>query len=441
VKQSDAPSEEFSFGPTNRREFMLAGGSTVAAVALFGLAACGGDDAGAKGPVVVAVSPDMVDMMKPKLREYSRRSGQEVKLRVMPADTGQYFDRIRTQLEAGSPDVDVIAGDVSWPAQFGANGWLLDLNEKFPPAERKKYLPATIAANTYKGKIYGIPFFTDTGLLWYRKDLLAKSGISRPPATWAELREMAIQVKKASGVKNGYVFTGADYEGGVVLGLEYIRTSGGDVLDGDKVVVASPAAVRGLEIERSMVESGASPEAVANFKEDETGGAFLAGQAVFMRNWPYMFGLIADKKESDIKPDQVGVAQVPVAAGGIPRVNVGGGWNFFINAASERQDAALAVAQFLSAPAQQRTWAVEASYLPTRTKLYSNRTIIDTLPAVARGKQAIFDTTTPPVSPYYSDLSRAMAKQFNASLSGSVSPQGAANALQGELEGIVSRGG
>lgn len=45
----------------------------------------------------------------------------------MPADTGQYFDK-----KAGGGDIDIIGGDVIWPGQFAANGWIADLSDTAP---------------------------------------------------------------------------------------------------------------------------------------------------------------------------------------------------------------------------------------------------------------------------------------------------------------------
>jgi multiple sugar transport system substrate-binding protein len=60
---------------------------------------------------------------------------------------------------------------------------------------------------------------------------------------------------------------------------------------------------------------------------------------------------------------------------------------------------------------------------------------------VALGKEAFLTTTTPPVSPYYADMSQAMAMQFNANILGDVTPEEAAATLQDELESIIERGG
>ncbi len=89
-------------------------------------------------------------------------------------------------------------------------------------------------------------------------------------------------------MKAGFVFQGTRYEGGVVNGLEYIWTSGGDVIDpedSEKVVIDAPGAVEDLTIERSMIEDSIAPEAVSTYAEQECQAAFLSSRAVFCRNW------------------------------------------------------------------------------------------------------------------------------------------------------------
>jgi multiple sugar transport system substrate-binding protein len=367
--------------------------------------------------------------------------GPTVKLRVMPEDTGQYFGQLRTQFQAGGNEIAVITGDVIWPPQLAEPGWIADLSDRFTTQLQAAFLPGTVAAMQYQDRIWGVPWFTDSGLLYYRQDLLEDAGFDAPPATWEELKEMAARIQADAGTKHGFVFTGAIYEGGTVLGTEFIRGAGGDILDGDEVVIARPEAVRGLTVQQSLVADGIAPEAVGNFKEDEATGAFLRGDAVFMRMWPYAYDLLSDPEQSELETAQVGLAHVPVADAGVTPVNVGGGWNFYVNASAGDQDGAWALIEFMTAAEQQKEMALEASLLPTRKGVYDDPEVLEQLPAVALGKDAILQTTTPPVSPYYADMSEAMAKQFNANLLGSVTPQEAAETLQEELAGIVERGG
>jgi multiple sugar transport system substrate-binding protein len=188
------------------------------------------------------------------------------------------------------------------------------------------------------------------------------------------------------------------------------------------------------------VADGIAPKAVANFQEDEASGAFLRGDSVFMRMWLYAYDFLGDEEQSSITAGQVGLAEVPVAAPDLPRANVGGGFNFFINAEAGDPEAAWELIQFMTAAEQQKTLAIEGSYLPTRKELYEDPEVIDALPAVRLGKEAVLNTTTRPVSPFYSDMSLAMSEQFNANILGDVTPEEAAATLKSELESIISRG-
>jgi multiple sugar transport system substrate-binding protein len=153
-----------------------------------------------------------------------------------------------------------------------------------------------------------------------------------------------------------------------------------------------------------------------------------------------MYALASDPNESRIDPEQIGVAALPVAAEGLRSHSNLGGWNFFINAASENQDAAWEFIQFMSAPEQQKFRALNASVIPTRQSLLEDREILDAVPVIDLGREAIQSTRPRPVSPYYSDMSLRMARQFNASLQGNTSPEEAVRTLQEELTTIVEQG-
>jgi multiple sugar transport system substrate-binding protein len=333
----------------------------------------------------------------------------------------------------------VIGGDVIWPAQFAGNGYISDLSDRFKDSD--EFLPGPMEAMKFEDGIFGVPWYTDAGLLYYRKDLLEKAGFSEPPKTWDELRQQAQKVMQDEGTKFGFVFQGAEYEGGVCNGLEYVWTHGGDVLDPNdpsKVVVESPESVAALTTERAMIEDGVTTRAVLQFMEDQSHGAFVRGDSVFLRNWPYVYALLSDPKESEIKPDQVGIAAIPT--GGAQSASALGGWNFLVNAASEKQDQAWEFIQWMTAPEQLKRNALEGSKLPVRRELYEDQDILDKVPVARLGKNVIIDNSRPrPVSPLYSDISLEMAEKFNASLAGEMSPEDAVATLQKEVSNIVKQ--
>jgi multiple sugar transport system substrate-binding protein len=434
------------FRRLSRGDFLQLTGGTFAGAALLGASGCGGSGGSGDGgseTLTFSAGHDSTGTVKELINKFNdqNKGDFQVEFREMAADTGQYFDQLQTEFQGGGGDIDVISGDVIWPAQFAVNGWILDLSDRFTEEDRAEFLPAPIESNTYEGKIYGVPWFTDAGLLYYRQDLLEQSGISEVPATWDEFKEVAKQVAQETGTKNGFVFQGAQYEGGVVDGLEYIWTHGGDVLDGETVIIDSPEAIAGLTMERSMITDGVAPEAVTTYKEPETEPVFLGDDAVFCRTWPYLYGLASDPSISKIKPEQMGVAPIPAGPGGQSYSGLGG-WNLFINAASDKQDQAWKFIQFLTDPEQQKLRALKDALLPPRKTLYDDPEILEKVPVMSLSKEVLLNNARPrPLSPYYGDMSLAMAEQFNAALKGDVTPEQAIKTLQSELQGIIEQGG
>jgi multiple sugar transport system substrate-binding protein len=426
-------------GSLSRREFLRLGGAGLAGMAVLG-AGCGGGGGSGSGDLVFAMGVDASGTLQDLVDRFNQehRGEFQVRYREMPADTGQYFDQLRTELQAAASEIDVIGGDVIWPAQFAANGWILDVSDRFSESERQKFLPAPVDSLVYEGAIYGVPWFTDAGMLYYRADLLEEAGFSEPPATWEALKEMALKAMQDTGTRDGFAFQGAQYEGGTVNGLEYIWTHGGDVLSGDEVVVESPEAVAGLETERSMISDGVASQAVSTYKEQETDPAFLGGRTVFCRNWPYMYALAEDPEISRIEPGQIGIAPLPAGEGGQNSAGLGG-WNMMINANSQRQEEAWEFVRWMTGEEGQRARALAATLLPTRKPLYEDQEILEKVPVIRLGKEAIQSTKSRPVSPYYSDMSLAMAEQFNLSLKGEIEPQAAVQNLQEELTKVLEQ--
>src|SRR5918993_4882620 len=307
----------------NRRDFLKMSGA-----ALLGASGCGGGGSGS-GNIVFSMGPDDEVKTYTKLVDKFNKQHKgefQVTIREMPADTGLYFDKLRTEFQAGGGGIDVIGGDTIWPIPLAAQGWVQDLSDNFPASEQNKFLPAPIQASIYDGAIYGVPWFEDAGLLYSRSDLLEQAGYSAPPETWDELKEMALKISQDKGIPNGFVFQGKNYEGGVCDALEYIRTHGGDVLSnvtsGD-VVIDSPEATAGLETYHSMITDGVAPKAVANMDETISVPVFGNGEAVFLREWPGTYGDIAGGAWK-ITAKQIEVSPIPVASGNQSSSTLGG---------------------------------------------------------------------------------------------------------------------
>ena len=441
---SDGTRQAYARGMISRRRFLRLGGVGLAGAALLGAAGCGGgEEASGATTITLAFTPDEAGGLKKLIDDFNRQNRDEiqVKWREMPALSADYLEQLQAELQSGQSSVDLIGGDVIWPAQFAANGWILDLSDRFTGGMQQEYLDGPLGSVHYEGKVWGVPWFTDAGMFYYRKDLLEESGFSEPPKTWDEMKEMAERVRRDAGTRYGFVFQGSQDEGGVVDALEHVWNAGGDVLDGEKVIIDSPEAAQGLTLRRSMIVDGVAPQATGDYTTQESQAIFTNGDVVFMRNWPFVYGLLSDPETSRVKPDQVDIAPLPVADEGDRSFSGLGGWNFMVNATSEgKLEEIWTFIEYMSAPEQQRTFALESARLPTLRSLYEDEEVLNKLPVAELGREALENARPRPVSPYYSDMSLAMAEQFNAALKGEVPVEQALENLQGELQNIVDQG-
>jgi multiple sugar transport system substrate-binding protein len=375
--------------------------------------------------------------------------------RQMSPENDAHHQQLIDDLTSNVGGIDLMASDVVWTAELAKNRWVQDLTDRFYDAfERDAFLETPMQSATYRLRIWGVPWYTDAGLLFYRRDKLAQSGFPGPPQTWDELGLMARRVMRDSGTPYGYVFQGAEYEGGTVNAAEFIWSAGGELMAGqmtvtglvvtgvtetDAVKVGSDAAARGLDIARRLIADDVSPAAVTSFREQESLDAFVAGDAVFLRAWPYADGYL---RRAGFTEEQFGVAPLPAAASGGRSASCLGGWNLMINANSSEaeQEAAWTLIRYLTDPAQQRIQALQAGLLPILGALYDDADLVGEVPILALGKE-VFERQlfARPLSPFYSEISASIASAFHRTLLGELTGSEASQLLEKELRAIVIR--
>ena len=211
------------------------------------------------------------------------------------------------------------------------------------------------------------------------------------------------------------------------------------VTETDSVLVGSDAAARGLDIARKLVAEKVSPASVASFREREALDAFVAGDAVFLRSWPYVYGVL---EQAGFTPEKFGVAPLPAASAGGRSAGCLGGWNLMINTSSSKseRDAAWKLIRYLTAPAQQKRQARESGLLPVLRDLYDDPDLGKQVPVMGLGKQVLTSGLhARPISPFYPEISARVARTFNRTLKGELTGTEAATLLDKELKAIVLR--
>lgn len=352
----------------------------------------------------------------------------------LPSSSDQQHNTFVTSLSAGDDSIDIVRIDVIWPSEFASAGWLEPLDSRFTKEERAKFIPGTIEAVTYEGKVYAVPMYTDSGVLYYRKDI-----IPTPPKTWDELVTMSKENVGKEGTKYGYMFQGLQYEGLVCNAMEFIGSNGGAVLDGNKVTINTPQSIAGLQYMVDMIKKGVSPSGTTTYKEDESRIPFQQGEALFMRNWPNAWALL-NAADSPVK-GKVGIAPIPTGKDGKVGTPTLGGWNMTINKNSKHKDAAWTFIQFMTGEEGMKIQALEGSKLPARLALYDDKDIQAKNPAFKDIFAGLKNVKPRPVSPYYPQMSDSMQINFQKALTGSLTAEQAIQNVEKELNNIIKSGG
>jgi trehalose/maltose transport system substrate-binding protein len=308
--------------------------------------------------------------------DWGKKNGHVVKMYSPPASTTDNLALLRQQFAAKSADLDVIMIDVVWPGVIKDH--LVDL-KKYSKGAESKHFPAIVANNTVDGKLLGMPWFTDAGLLFYRKDLVEKYGL-KAPNTWDELTAAATKIqegerKAGSADFQGFVFQAKAYEGLTCDALEWVASfGGGEIVDkAGNITINNPGAAKALDTAASWIGTIA-PGGVLNYGEEDARGVWQNGKAAFMRNWPYAWSL-GQAPDSVIK-GKIGVAALPSGSGpGAKKAATLGGWQLAVSKYSKNIDAAAALAMYMTSPEVQKKRAVGGSYNPTIPELYKDKDI------------------------------------------------------------------
>jgi len=352
-----------------------------------------------------------------------------------PASVDQLLTSYSNTLQARRSTFDVMSFDTVYTAAFAQNQWITALDDKWPQSERANYFPGTIKGSTFNGKVWAAPFHTDVGLIYYRTDI-----VSTPPNSWDDLVSIATQ--NASKSKYGYVWQGAQYEGLTCDFVEVLHGYGGDVLDPNdptKVVVNSPEALQALTRMVSWV-GAISPTATTTYMEETSRSVWQNGDAIFMRNWPYAYSLGNDPASSKIA-GKFEIHSMLYGGSNTTGHSCTGGWNLAINAFSnsDKQDAAWKFIHYLLGPEAQKIGATIGAWTVTLQSIYDDADVLAKQPLFSKLKPILQTSLPRPVVPKYPDISAAIQLRVHSALTKQSSPSDALNALQSDLQGIVSR--
>lgn len=373
-----------------------------------------------KTKVTFAVQADSTDALDKIVEAFNEQSEEyEVEPIILTNDSGQMHDQIINSLSSKSGEYDVISMDVVWAGEFAAAGYLEPLDtfmqgNNWKPTD---FNIGSVTSGKYMGKHYAVPYFPDLGILFYRKDIVSEEDaqkLANADYTYDDLFAMAEKYAGQGGTKYGYVYQSGQYEGLTCNANEF--TNNWTDLE------------NGLKIMKKFADSKVTPDDILVYTEGETHNAFLNGESVFGRNWPYMNGMIVSE-EYIVKPDQVGFAALP--DGGTV-----GGWILGINVNSANIEGAKAFLAFIAGPEGQSINATVGSYLPGFNALLEDSEVLkaNALLTDEGFQKALQSTIARPVVANYSEISDAIQLNAHAFLSGNGSLEDAVKSIEDNLQ-------
>lgn len=374
---------------------------------------------------------------------WAKETGNTVKINKMPANWGEALPLYQQLLAGKSGDVDVLTLDNIWVGTLASH--LVDLRQKVPADEVSSHFESSLADATINGQLLAMPWFVDAGLMFYRKDLLEKYGKAEPK-TWRELTETAklIQDKeRASGSPDmwGYVWQGRAYEGLTCDALEWVASYGGGtfISPEGEITANNPKAAEALDIARSWI-GGISPEGVLNYDEEGSRGVFEAGNAVFHRNWSYVWG--TTQAEGSSLRGKVGVMALPVGAEGGKSSGCYGAGLLGVSKYADDVDAAVSLVRYLTGAKEQKRRALQA-YSPTLKALYEDKDVLAANPSLQFAEKAYAESASRPSQVTGASYNRVSQRIFNGVhnvLSGKESADDALAKVASDLERLKARG-
>lgn len=374
------------------------------------------------------------EVLRTQLARFSAARGIHVEIRPTPDSADQRHQLYVQWLNAHSADPDVLQLDVVWTPEFAAAGWLLPL-DRFTPGTAD-FFPAAIAANTWDGMLFGLPWFIDVGMLYWRTDLLDAA-----PQSFEALTTAAVALQERSAVAHGLVLQAARYEGLITVFVEVLGGFGGRILDeAGAVVVDSVSAVNALTWMRDAIHvRGIVPGAALTWQEEQTRFAFQNGTAALMRNWPYAYALL-ESADSPVA-GKFAVAPMPAAPGGEPTGALGGS-QLAINARTAQPDEAWALIEFLTAQEQMIERARVVGQFPSRRSPYDGHALEAALGiAPAEARRIVEAAEARPVTPVYTQLSEILQIRLHRVLTRQQEPRPALEEAAREMRALLSRVG
>lgn len=301
-------------------------------------------------------------------------------------------------------------------------------------AAASNYFPGILATNTVHDTLYGLPWYADTRVLFYRRDLLAQAGYDEMPTTWAGWRDAMVAIKQRAGPgKYAILLPLNEWPPLAILGLQ----AGSVLIDS-----AGFGQFSGAEFERAFsfvlslyADSLAAPvmgSQVSNLYQEFERGTF----AMYITG-PWNLGEFRRRLPPAMQ-DAWATAPLPGPEGEASRVSLAGGSSLVVFRSSEHQELAQQLIEYLSRPEQQAEFYRLTGDLPARRDAWTDSALANDPAATAFRTQ--LDRTVPtPMVPEWEEVTTKLMDHSEAAIRGARTPRQALADLDADVDRVLER--
>jgi ABC-type glycerol-3-phosphate transport system substrate-binding protein len=376
------------------------------------------------------------------------RPGSRVTLSFQTVPLDELRDQLSLDVARGeAPDISVL--DSVWVAEFAHRRYLCppaDIDAAWVAELRDEIYPSLLRANSFQGQLYAVPTNADAAVLWYRRDWLEAEGIP-PPTTWRELAAAAAhfarpQIQTRYGTAaHPLIFCAGRAAGETTTYqmLPFLWSNGGDILDGNHVVLDSAANRQVLAFLRDLVlPKELAPPDVTTLPWDGAWRAFARSEVALALGGTYENFLIQSAAgwDSATFARRVGFVPVPAGPQGTQATLVGG-MTYGIYRQTAHAKEALALLKFaLSAPILQ-PFSLQTAQNPA-SRAVADAIAPDKESFLARTAQLFADGGSRPSLAAYPLVSAQFGEMLELCLSGELSVERALRRAAERIGGITA---
>jgi multiple sugar transport system substrate-binding protein len=365
------------------------------------------------------------------LPEFERRNpGIHVVVQQIPWSAA-HEKLLTAYVGESTPDVAQMGN--TWIPEFVAVRALEELGPSI--VDQRDYFPGIWATNVVDGKLVGIPWYVDTRVLFYRRDILAAVGFPHPPRTWDEWSEAMRRIVAQHRARYAILMPTNEYEPVEMLAM----TNGSTLLnaDGTRGAFRQPQFAEAFAFYVGAFRNGWAPASssaeIANLYQQ-----FAQGDFAMYITGPWNVGEFKRRMPPEMQ-DKWGTAPLPARDASAPTgVSMAGGASLVIFRGTKHRAAAEALIRFLSEPAQQIRFFELTGDLPSRRSAW-------TAPAIAAEshfpafRQQLERVQPLPKVPEYEQIATAVADRGEAAARGATSIAVALTQLDAKADALLEK--